>query len=164
MTSFRNQTIIVPFDFSSPSTEALKQVLEWADESNSIHLIYVVQPTPTMINIDPPVWIPPNLDNETRDNMLATMKASFGSGLYESLNHHCVVGDPGVEIVELAKNKEADIIVMPSHGRSGLSRFFLGSVAERVLRLSECPVLILRGDVFEKDVASAKKDSAASAS
>ena len=163
MTSFHKQTIIVPFDFSEPSIKALNSVMDWADDSNEIYLLHVVQPTPTMINIDPPVWVPPNLDMETRDNMLANMERSFGSGRYATLHHHCVIGDPGAEIVEFAKSKSADVIVMPSHGRTGISRLFLGSVAERVLRLSECPVLILRGEAFENDDSESQTDSVSSA-
>ena len=52
----------------------------------------------------------------------------------------------GHEIAELADQENAKLIVIPSHGRTGISRLLLGSVAERVLRLSKCPVLVLRGD------------------
>ena len=60
-----------------------------------------------------------------------------------------MIGDPGSEITKLAKEVGAHLIIMPSHGRTGISRLLLGSVAERVLRLSHCPVLVLRGDGFE---------------
>ncbi|MEZ4321762.1 MAG: universal stress protein [Myxococcota bacterium] len=57
---------------------------------------------------------------------------------------HTRVGDPGRRIALVAKTLGADLVVMPSHGRTGLERLLLGSVAERVARLSPCPVLILR--------------------
>jgi nucleotide-binding universal stress UspA family protein len=53
-------------------------------------------------------------------------------------------GDPGREIAAHAEELHAELIVMPSHGRTGLSRLFIGSVAERVVRLAHCPVLILK--------------------
>jgi nucleotide-binding universal stress UspA family protein len=53
-------------------------------------------------------------------------------------------GDPGREIAEYAQHCGAELIVLPSHGRTGLSRLLIGSVAERVVRLAHCPVLVLR--------------------
>ena len=53
-------------------------------------------------------------------------------------------GDPGYRIADRAKQLEADLVVMPSHGRTGFKRLLIGSVAERVIRLAHCPVLVLR--------------------
>jgi nucleotide-binding universal stress UspA family protein len=55
-----------------------------------------------------------------------------------------LMGDPTEAIVRLAKTECADFIVMGTHGRTGLSRIFLGSVAEAVVRRAPCPVLIAR--------------------
>ena len=55
------------------------------------------------------------------------------------------IGDPGHRIADVAAKLGADLIVMPSHGRTGIERMLIGSVAERVLRLAHCPVLVLRG-------------------
>jgi nucleotide-binding universal stress UspA family protein len=54
------------------------------------------------------------------------------------------IGDPGAEIVKVATELKAGLIVMPSHGRTGLKHLLLGSVAERVVRTATCPVLVLR--------------------
>lgn len=54
-------------------------------------------------------------------------------------------GVPYDRIARVARSKRADLIVMGTHGRSGLSKFFLGSVAERVIALAPCPVLTVRG-------------------
>ena len=53
-------------------------------------------------------------------------------------------GDPASEIVDFASGIAADIIVLPSHGRTGLTHLLIGSVAERVIRLAKCPVLVLK--------------------
>ncbi|MGK7957872.1 MAG: universal stress protein, partial [Crocosphaera sp.] len=53
-------------------------------------------------------------------------------------------GNPSLEIVDYANNNNIDLIVIASHGRTGLNRFLLGSVAEKVVRLSQCPVLVWR--------------------
>ena len=54
------------------------------------------------------------------------------------------VGNPSIEIVDYAKKNNIDLIVIASHGRTGLNRFLLGSVAEKVVRLAQCPVLVWR--------------------
>jgi nucleotide-binding universal stress UspA family protein len=54
------------------------------------------------------------------------------------------VGNPGLQITEYAKELEADLIVIPSHGYHGFKRMVLGSVAERVIRLATCDVYVLR--------------------
>ncbi len=54
-----------------------------------------------------------------------------------------VTGDPATEIVRLAKEEKSDLIVLPTHGRTGLTHLFFGSVAEKVVRHAECPVLTL---------------------
>ena len=158
MITFKEQKIVVPFDFSNRSRNVFNQVRQWADESNEIHLIHVVIPTPTVMDVNPPVWMPENLDFESKQHLLEKMTKEYS---YTNVKHHCVIGNPGNEIVKLANEERADVIVMPSHGRSGLSRFFLGSVAERVLRMSECPVFILRGAKYEDDDAGAKTEPAA---
>lgn len=163
MLTIENQTIVVPYDFSAPSQNAVNQVLNWASPSNVIHLIHVVEPMP-LIGIDSPVWIQPGFDIENRDNSLENMKQRFTPEIRSRVNFHCNIGSPGSEIVALAEKEKADLIVMPSHGRSGLSRWLLGSVAERVLRLSHCHVLVLRGPQFESDDADVKADTDRSAS
>ncbi len=66
------------------------------------------------------------------------------AGIEGRLELHILEGDPGHEIVKLADTLKADLIVMPSHGRTGLAHVLIGSVAERVIRLAHCPVLVLR--------------------
>ncbi len=144
MNYFEDKTIVVPVDFSEDSTRAVERTIELAGEAPDLHLVHVVDPIPTMISFDPAMPVPPSYDKQRVDHATDHMKKLFGSGKYSRLQRHCVVGDPGTEIVELAKRVKADLIVMPSHGRTGLKRLFLGSVAERVLRFSECPVLVWR--------------------
>lgn len=144
MKYFENQTIVVPFDFSQPATEAIDEALELAEDSSSIHVVHIVDPTPVMISVDPGVPVPASYDHGRHEEALNQMKQMFAEGKYAGIKIHCGIGNPGSEIVEYAKSIRANIIIMPSHGRSGLGRLLLGSVAERVLRLSNCPVLILR--------------------
>jgi len=144
MKYLENNTVVVPFDFSEQANKAVDQAIEMAEETTSIHVIHVVDPTPVMISMDPALPVPASYDQDRFDQALQEMKKRFGEGNYERLTVHCVVGDPGSEIVGYAKSVRADLIIMPSHGRTGLTRLLMGSVAERVLRLANCPVLILR--------------------
>lgn len=57
---------------------------------------------------------------------------------------YCDAGSPALRIVERARSGRYDLIVMGTHGRTGLSRFMMGSVAERVARLASCPVVTVR--------------------
>jgi len=65
-----------------------------------------------------------------------------------------VTGDPATSILEAAKEHAADLIVMATHGRTGLSHFFLGSVAERVVRDSSIPVMTVRAPAHHPHVLS----------
>lgn len=143
MKKLQNQTVVVPFDFSPHSEASLKTVLEWSDDTTKIHLIHVVEPTSIVIDVNPPVWMPENFDAQRRDSKKYKLNERFQE--MEAITIHCMLGDPGSEIVDLAKQTKADVIVMPTHGRTGLKRLFYGSVAERVLRFSECPVYVLKG-------------------
>ena len=57
-----------------------------------------------------------------------------------------MIGDAGSEIVSYADRVSAELIVIPSHGRSGIKHLLMGSVAERVVRHAHCPVLVLKKD------------------
>ena len=58
-------------------------------------------------------------------------------------------GTPFVEIVRYARDEKKDLIIMPTHGRSGIAHMFLGSTTERVVRKAPCPVLVLRDEEQE---------------
>jgi nucleotide-binding universal stress UspA family protein len=60
------------------------------------------------------------------------------------VEHLFLIGDPGTELVNLTRNQRFSLVVMGTHGRSGLDRLLMGSVAERVLREAPCSVLIIK--------------------
>lgn len=144
MKQFSNKAIVVPFDFSDEAGEAVNQALEWAEPTTNIHIVHVVEPTPAMISVDPAMPIPPSYEDERRDHAQKSLDKLFVNHQDQRIKVHCLAGDPGREIADFAESVRADMIIMPSHGRTGLTRWLLGSVAERVLRLAHCPVLVLR--------------------
>jgi nucleotide-binding universal stress UspA family protein len=147
MIYFENQIIVAPFDFSEPATKALRTALEMFDDSCVLHVIHVVEPTPTIISFDPSMPVPPSYDEERKHQAKTEMESMFSKGEFERFQVvACKLGDPGKEIVNYAKDVGANMIIMSSHGRTGLAHLFLGSVSERVLRLATCPVLTLRSE------------------
>lgn len=141
---FENKTIVVPFDFSDPKTATVDRAIEMSHPSTTIYVFHVVVPVPTLISCDPGMPIPPSNEEHRQSVSLANMKELFADEKYSRLKLDCRIGDAGSEITDFANSVNADMIIMPSHGRTGLSRILIGSVAERVLRLSSCPVLVIR--------------------
>lgn len=135
------KTILVPTDFSDSSVEAIRTALELAanpDEVNVLHVLPEIEHTA-------PAVLFGDFDEQSRKQKAGEFLSDFTrrhdlTGLTELVR----VGNPGMEISDYAIESGAELIVMPSHGRHGLHRVLLGSVAERVLRHAECPVLVLR--------------------
>jgi nucleotide-binding universal stress UspA family protein len=104
----------------------------------------VVHVLPEAAMMDPdPVWI--EIDNANRaERTTEVLRQRLSGEKYEQVQIEIEFGDPGYRIADFAQRVAAELIVIPSHGRTGLGRMLLGSVAERVIRLSHCPVLVLR--------------------
>lgn len=127
--------VLVPVDFSDASFAAVETALQLVDRPENLHLVYVL----TELHPAEPgaVWGSPGERKEHATRVLSE-KAPKGAAV------HVLFGDPGHEIVDLSDELDTDLIVLPSHGRHGVKRVLLGSVAERVLRHATCPVLVLR--------------------
>ncbi|QEG20443.1 universal stress protein [Mariniblastus fucicola] len=147
MNKYLNKSVIVPWDFSEMSIAALKSTLEMVDSPDKIVVVHV---TPYPTTSDPAViWGTLTEESVTKNLRKSFDEACRAHDLPEGLLFKAVFGDPGSEIADLAKESDAGLVVISSHGRSGLTRMLLGSVAERVVRLSPCPVLVLRKDESE---------------
>lgn len=135
------QKIVVPIDFSDDSLEAIKMVREeFVAEPSALHAVYVLP----VLEAHEPAVLWGNIDDKTRaEHAEKVLREKLGPH-YEGINVHVGFGDPGSQIVEYAKKIHAELIVMPSHGRTGFDWVLLGSVADRVVRHAPCPVLVLR--------------------
>jgi len=137
--------ILVPTDFSEFSEQALRYAYELAGKFESeLHLLLVVDDsTPLMLD---PEFI--QVDDFRAQQVSAAQKRLDECSV-DSSNHKLSVarelrqGNPFVEIVRYAKDKDIDLIVMGTHGRSGLVHMMMGSVAEKVVRKARCPVLTI---------------------
>ncbi len=135
------RTIIVPIDFSDDAFAALKTAGEMIDDPTHLRVIHVL---PILQASDPGViW--QTVDDDSRrehaTKALAEALSTRGLGSPEIVIRF---GDPGHEIARYAKETDAGLVVVSSHGQSALKHLLIGSVAERVVRLAHCPVLVLK--------------------
>lgn len=143
---FRIKGILVPIDFSRPSEKALEYAVPLAAKFEAtITLIHVVEP-----RIYPEdVVMPPELE-DIHISMLKKTRERLEALRQEKINPRVPskavvqMGIPYQQISAAAEALETDLIIIATHGYSGLKHFFLGSTAERVVRHAPCPVLTVR--------------------
>ena len=143
MNHITDKPVIVPWDFSDQSKQALDKAIELVGSPDQITVVHVTPyPPATEYSV---IWGTYN-ENQIRENLTKSFHKEMPEDKYADLKFTSLFGDPGTGIVKLAKDLSAGLIVISSHGRTGIPRLLLGSVAERVVRLSPCPVLVLRAD------------------
>jgi nucleotide-binding universal stress UspA family protein len=140
--------ILAPTDFSPHSERALRYAGRLAERLGSeLHMLHVLSdviptgPDPLLMPVLPPEFYSENEDR-ARETLLGLLKPEWG-------NPPAVVtavqwGGAVEAIVDYAQDQEIDLIVIATHGRTGLSHVLLGSVAERIVREAPCPVLTIR--------------------
>lgn len=142
-------TIVCPIDFSDISAHAIGYARSLAEQYKAtVHLLHVVDEAyqywaavgPNSVPIGPP---PEELVQAAREGMVNFVDKHFPSSGGKPVTH-VELGRPFVEIVRYARKVNADLIVIGTHGRSGLSHVLLGSVTEKVVRKASCPVLTVR--------------------
>jgi nucleotide-binding universal stress UspA family protein len=141
MTTFSNRKIVAPIDFCADSRWGVETALEIAGDPKLVHLIHVAV---AVDELPPAVSWDPHEEGSIRRQILDHFRTAFPEASFREMPLEIRFGDPGQQIVNFAKEVGAELIVLPSKGRTGLSHLLLGSVAERVARFADCPVLILR--------------------
>lgn len=143
MSLLERQSILVPIDFSEASLEALRDAISLAESPALVHAVHVLPDLRSEADYLREAMTMSQDEREARARAtLIDMLAENGA---EAVDAIVCVGSAGEEITRVARELGCDLIVMPTHGRKGVSRLLLGSVAERVLRLAHCPVLVTRG-------------------
>lgn len=133
MNGFSGKRIVAPVDISEMSTATVKEAARLADDVSFVDVVHVMSgpaPTNPQQAIDVQEALGLHLSEEGFGKARITVR----------------FGNPGDTIVEFANECDAGLIVISSHGRTGLQRFVLGSVAEKVVRLAPCPVLVIKPD------------------
>jgi nucleotide-binding universal stress UspA family protein len=149
MNPFQADTVVIPFDFSDMSLAAVRTGVEMTAGDGTVHVIHVMMdwfPSPTVVYGE-------YKEAEFKAVTLEAMEKKLQESAIETdgLELHVEIGDPGTEIAEFAKQVDAKLIVIPSHGRRGVQRVLLGSVTERVVRLAHCTVLVLKGTAVHSE-------------
>ena len=134
--------ILVPVDFSDPSKKTLQYALSVAREFGSeLILLHVVQPYPILADLPAAT---PELTTILKDDATANLQKLVNTVKGVAVKQIVRLGNPAREIAAEAEAQRADLIIISTHGRTGLSHLLIGSVAEHVVRFAKCPVLTLR--------------------
>jgi len=134
-------TIVFPTDFSTASDAALTHAEALARQSHARLLIVHVEEPPMAYGGGELYYGLPEPNSERILKMLEDVKPTDPSVPFA---HRLTIGDPAGEIVRIAGEEKAEMIVMGTHGRTGMTRLLMGSVAEGVVRRAPCPVLVYR--------------------
>jgi nucleotide-binding universal stress UspA family protein len=135
------QRILFPTDFSHTGDAALAMATALARDNEATLYIVHVQEPPAFYGGGEMYYgmLDPSADELAK--MLHNVVPADDGVRYE---HHLITGDPASALVEFAENRDIDLIVLGTHGRGGLTRLLMGSVAEAVVRRSACPVLTFK--------------------
>ncbi|MEO6576701.1 MAG: universal stress protein [Polyangiaceae bacterium] len=141
------QKIIVPIDFSETSLHALDYAIELAKKLGAHVTVMHAFEMPIYGFPDGSLVATAEMVGRITDAAIAGLAAAIDARRAAGVPLESVLrqGPPDEEIIALAKEKGADLIVLGTHGRRGLARALLGSVAEKVVRTATGPVLTLRG-------------------
>ena len=141
------EKILVPVDFALHSAEAIRRAVDLAQHySASLTLIYVYEPLDYALPEGYALYTPEQtgqLMDDFKERLLQAQRDVEAMGV-SSVESHVLNGAAALEIVDFARERGFDLIVMGTHGRTGLSHLLMGSVAERVLRTAHCPVLTVK--------------------
>ncbi len=137
--------VLFPTDLSDAAAEAQRYACALAEQFGAeLHIVSVMQDM-AMVSPDPnmPWVIPASSLEEIRLSLETSLKAIPDPKWAEGKTIHRVLrtGTPFLEIVRYAQEQDIDVIVVGTHGRSGLTHMLLGSTAEKIVRKAPCPVL-----------------------
>jgi nucleotide-binding universal stress UspA family protein len=142
------KTILFPTDFSERAEYGFHLACALARDYGARMLIAHVKMPPAVLYGEmgalPPE--PAEMEEAMRDKLLEVRPLDANI----PYDHFFMVGEPSEEIVRLANEEHVDLIVMGTHGRRGLGRLLMGSVAERVVRTANCPVVTVKSPVAEE--------------
>ena len=141
--------ILVPIDFSDYSKKALRYAVPFARQFNAtIYLLYVVEPTIYPADFSFGQIGMPNVENELRTKGEQELQELIKNEIKGAVPSEAFVkvGLPFVEVVSFAKDEKIELIIVATHGHSGVEHVLFGSTAEKIVRKAPCPVLVVRSD------------------
>ena len=145
----RTRKVLFPTELGEVSAKALDMATSMArDRGATVLVLHVAQSTPVAAGEAYYAMAEPNVQK-----LLAELEHIRPTDATVPCEHRIETGDTIAAIIHVAKQEECDLIVMATHGRQGLSRFFMGSIAEEVLRRAPCPVLTVKHQAEEPALA-----------
>lgn len=139
--SVQKQSVLVPYDFSSASDEAVQVACSFVDTPGKVAVLHAVEP------MNPYVTLADERNQEAQAHLEQTLqklrKAMDDQG-HTEVSVHVRFGEAPRSVAEYVQEHDVELLVMPSARRRGVKRLLLGSVAEQILRAVPCPVLVLR--------------------
>ena len=140
--------ILVPCDFSKPAINAFKFALDIAERSGgTVILVHVIE-LPVMHDtvLMPVLSFEEQLLKELKEKAVAQFKKIIEKNKRERVKifFHVEFGPISRRLLEMIVAQSADVVIMGSHGASGLREYFIGSIAEKIIRKSLCPYLLLK--------------------
>lgn len=149
------KAIVAPTDFSDASKVGLRAAVDLAKHfSASVQLVHVLTPIPEfMVGHAPTGFHIPSVMKELKEGARSSLKELIDKELPGkiAIDSKVFTGDPATEIVNLAADVGADLIVMATHGTTGFKRLVTGSVTEKVIRYSKAPVLSVRSSEADEE-------------
>ncbi|NWF89198.1 MAG: universal stress protein [Ignavibacteriaceae bacterium] len=139
--------ILVPVDFSDYSKSSLKYAVNFAKHFGAeLYLVYVVEPMVYPPDFSMGQIAIPSVDVEMDKRAVEELTNLAKKEIPSDVKSHLIVktGKPFVEIIETASAEDVDLIIIATHGHTGIEHVLFGSTAEKVVRKAPCPVLTLR--------------------
>ena len=138
--------ILVPVDFSDHARLASAYAIDLAAAYGAhLDLLHVIEEIamPVVYGVEPVVVQIPDVEPEARAGLELMAEDARQAGV--SVKTHIYIGHPARAIIDCAEDEGTDLIVIATHGLTGLKRFFLGSVAEKIVQRAPCPVFTVKG-------------------
>jgi nucleotide-binding universal stress UspA family protein len=139
--------ILVPIDFSMHSKNALKFAIPMAEQVGAeLRLVYVVEPTVYPADLGFGQVVLPGVEDELREKGSEELKELIREEIKGRVKASSTVrtGRPHQEILHEAEERNVDLIIVATHGHTGVEHMLFGSTAERIVRNAHCPVLTIR--------------------
>ncbi len=144
--------ILVPIDFSQPSKNALRYATSFAKHFRAeLLLVYVVEPAVYPGDLSFGQIGIPHIEKEMRERGKKELERLVKEHVAGQVASRAKIrtGKPFLEIIGMAKEEDVDLIIIATHGHTGVEHIIFGSTAEKVVRKAPCPVLVVRSEEHE---------------
>lgn len=149
--SYPFKKILCPVQFDDPEFVALGLTRQIAGEAGgTVYLLHVVPIIPAIGEPETGVTVHARAEDDARKRLLETAEKQLAGLKCEVMTRVAGPGETAKAVLEAARDVDADLIVMKTHGRQGIAHFIMGSVAEQVVRQAHCAVLTLTATAKER--------------